>query len=577
MKAQKKIVDLIYVEPKKNDKEIVADRNQRVDIWQNRLKEVQELTFEDHFDSSSPDITEIMQMRKFLTRFLIKRLQWVCDEVEDKELRRKYLNVLPPFTQHGGIKTLLFHFFQVQETKDKKSIMYQGLNDVEKEVRVLWDIYKLRKTIQSINILLKGLKKGETFPSIFSVQDRIECLEALIVVFKLMFKMCIQKNYQVELYQKISPAHVSAEAILKRRETGKYFVYPHVLQKFDYRNHFFFIYFFPGMKAKIGDKTIHYHYNYLDFEIIKQEFLTHWLQSKLKNNSLKTEVYSKYAIGDKTIAQIVQENPSKELELLQQLPLEAFNNITADVNDRVSEELKSGVNSFGESVGEFARAEEKFEEAKGLAGKTLDKLKSFVQSKKAEVPGTSTEPVPEPEPIPEPPKPPEKPTYQFRKLKKKEIDFPFLLKSTTAFSQKLNLIRVRMGKEFYKDYSQKVSDLLNSVSESYVVKQRTPKHEWTLPYMITENKGDKTTHHLVILGAEAKAKQLSMGYGAGGAGGAHSFACYIIYAREEEAPAFGAPIETRIVRGKRYNEYDIGNPEVMKFAQELFAILIENT
>ena len=572
MKAQKKIVDLIYVEPKKSDQEIIDDRNQRVDIWINRLKEMQELSFEDHFDSSSPDISEIMQMRKFLTRFLTKRLQWVCNEVEDKDLRRKYLNVLPPFTQQGGIKTLLFHFFQVEDTKDKKSLVYRGLNDIEKEVRVLWDIYKLRKTIQSINILLKGLKKGETFPSIFSVQDRIECLESLIVVFKLMFKMVIQKSFQTEIYQNISPKHVTAEAILSRRESGKYYVYPHVLQKFDYRNHFFFIYFFPGMKAKIGDKTIHYHYNYLDFEIIKQEFLTHWLQNKLKNNSIKNEVYNKYVIGNKTIAQLVQENPSKELELLQQLPLEAFNNLTAEVNDGVNEELKSGVNPFGESKGEFARAEEKFEEAKGIAGKTLDKLKSLVQSKKAEV----TKEIPIPEPEPELPKPPEKPTYQFRKLKKKEIDFPFLLKSTTNFPQKLNIIRARMGQIPYKEYSQKVSDLFNSVSESYLVKQRTPKHEWTLPYMITENKGDETIHHLVILGAEAKAKQLSMGYGAS-AGGSHSFSCYIIYAREEEELLFGAPVETRIVRGKKYHEYDVGKPEVMKYVMDLFAILIENT
>lgn len=280
---EKKVVDLIYVEPEKPDDIHIRELNAKIDFWGKNLKSMQEAYFEKNFDAGSPDVLEVMMMRKFLNKFLQTRLKWISER-KDPELRRKYLKVLPPFTQKGGIKSLLVHFFQLKETEDKKNLEYQAKNNVEKEIRILWDIYKLRKTVDSINTMLRAAKSDDPFKSIYSVEKRIKCLADLKTGFNLLFQMCIQKQYQKELYSSLEAKHITPEAILERYQNNVNYVYPHVIDKFNYRNHFFYMYFFPGMKAKIGGEAKTFHFNYLDFELIKQDFLIDWMNRKLKGN-----------------------------------------------------------------------------------------------------------------------------------------------------------------------------------------------------------------------------------------------------------------------------------------------------
>ncbi len=150
MKSQKKVVDLIYIELQKDDATTIKDFNFSLDFWKTSLKNLQEQCFEEHFNSTSPDVVEIMNMRRFLGTFIQSRLDWVEKETKDNDLRRKYLKVLPPFTQKAGIKKILLHFFQMIEADNKKGIVYKAKNDIEKEICILWDIYKLRRTIESI-------------------------------------------------------------------------------------------------------------------------------------------------------------------------------------------------------------------------------------------------------------------------------------------------------------------------------------------------------------------------------------------------------------------------------------------
>ncbi|NQU63403.1 MAG: hypothetical protein HQ517_03840, partial [SAR324 cluster bacterium] len=158
MESNKKIIDLIYIEPQKDEATIVKSYNFSLEFWKKNLKALQEEYFEKHYDSASPDVLEVLNMRKFLGRFLQNRLDWIVNRVDNKALRNKYLNVLPPFQQKGGVKTLLLHFYQMEETENKRSLIYKQKNDIEKEVAILWDIYKLRKTIESIDTIRRSLQ-----------------------------------------------------------------------------------------------------------------------------------------------------------------------------------------------------------------------------------------------------------------------------------------------------------------------------------------------------------------------------------------------------------------------------------
>ncbi|MFH2129793.1 MAG: hypothetical protein ABIK68_05405, partial [bacterium] len=119
MEKQKKVVDLIYIEPQKDEAAIIKSYNFSLEFWKKNLKLLQEQYFEQHYDSASPDVLEVLSMRNFLGKFLQNRLDWIINRVDDNNLRKKYLNVLPPFQQKGGIKTLLLHFYQMEDSENK--------------------------------------------------------------------------------------------------------------------------------------------------------------------------------------------------------------------------------------------------------------------------------------------------------------------------------------------------------------------------------------------------------------------------------------------------------------------------
>ena len=571
-KDGKKLVDLIYVEKQKDEATIVKEYNFSIDHWKNTLKLLQEFYFEQHFNSTSPDVLEILAMRKFLGKFLQSRLDWIANDIKDVSLRRKYLNVLPPFPQKGGIKRILLHFFQMAESSDKRSLVYKAKNDIEKEISILWDIYKLRKTIDSIETIKKSLSQQKVFPSIFPIKDRSSCLDALKTVFQLMFQMTIQKAHQKSLYTDLSTDLMRPEIVLERQEQKKSYVYPHVISKFDYRNHFFYVYYSSGMKAKIAGEIKKFHFNYLDFEIIKQEFLVDWMERRLGNNPNKTKIYSKYAIGNKTIDKIIEEDPSQEIEILKQLPLAVFNDITAEVNDAVSEDLKTKVNSLSENHGEFSKVNKEFEKAQEIAKSPIKKLKSMLNRKKEQEAEAIKE---EEEKLVPPPEPEEiKPVYEVFKVLKNQIDYPYFQKETATYKAKLSLIRVKMGPR-YTEFNRSLSKFFGNISESALIRRRTPKHEVIYPYVIKETFGELVTNHLLILGAEVKAKQLGMGYGSKSAENTHSYTCFFIYGTDLKNPSMGEVADTRHARGMEFNIYNFTDGEVQKRALELYDIAMK--
>ena len=581
MSDLKKVANLIIIEPPKPVAEKSAEMRKKVAFWQKRLKELQDKYFQQNMDSASMDVTEVMAMRKFLNQFVKQRIDWISEKVTDEKRKSKYLQLLPPFYQKGGVKLLLQHFFQVVESEDKQFLIYKEINQDEREIRVLWDLYKLNKTIQSIDVIYQTIER-EGIPSIFSKEEQTKILQELKTVFRLMFQMCVQPAHQKELYRGITEEHINPAAILKRKEEGTHFLYPHVLQKFNYRNHFFFIYFNSGMKAKVGGEVKTFTYNFLDFEILKQEFLINWLTKTLGDNPNKTKIYGKYSLGGKNVADLVAGDPDKEIEILQQLPLNVFNDLTAQINESVAKEHKTPLDAMSETFGEYSQYVEKFDKAKKMAKASLGKLKQFVTKQAEEKPVAVPEPPPAaaaaPEVAPEPAaaaEPERAPSIEFVKLKKQEIDFPFFVKTIGEFQKNMNLQRVKVGSEGYKNLARDTTKLFNSISESSLIKRRTPKHEWILPYLVKEFNGKREIEHFVLIGAEAKAKGLGMGYRAGSTGGGtHQFMPFFVYGNNDDDIEFGAPTGTRVIRGKQFNEYSGGNAEVIKKFMNFFGQII---
>ncbi len=575
-KEEKKVVDLIYIDKQKDATALIKEYNFSLDYWKDSLKEMQEACFEQHYNSTAPDVIEILNMRKFLGKFLQARLNWIINDVEDPVLKEKYLNVLPPFPQKGGIKRILLHFFQMEARKNQRHIEYRPKNDIEKEISILWDIYRLRKTIDSIATIKKSLSGEKPFQSSFSIEKRHERLDSLKTVFQLMFQMTIRKDHQKTLYSGLTSDLMQPENVLERQSRGDSFIYEHVISKFDYRNHFFYVYFSSGMKAKVGGKIQTFTFNYLDFELIKQEFLIDWMNSKLQGNDRKKEIYSRYCIGKIPINKIIEENPSKEIDVLKQLPLAVFNDITAEVNEAVSAELQTDVESFSENHGEFAKVTNEYEKAQNVAKSPISKIKNLLKAKKQNVEPAEPGTIPPAESVPGvPPVKAEKPVFSVVKVKKNQIDYPYFQKEAASYKSKLSLQRVKMGPA-YADFNRRLGKFFANVTESALIIRRTPKHEVVYPHIIKESLGDSTKHHLLILGAEVKAKQLGMGYGSKSSESTHSYTCYFLYGAEHQHNSLGEVQESRHARGIDFSMYNFANPDVQKLALQFFNLILKN-
>src|SRR3989339_237426 len=101
MKTGKNIVDLIIIPQPKSAAELMADYRQKVAIWNSKLKALQDHYFENNYDSAADDVQEVAAMRRFLAQFLKQRLDWIEQKGDDEKLKRRYLQVIPPFYQKG--------------------------------------------------------------------------------------------------------------------------------------------------------------------------------------------------------------------------------------------------------------------------------------------------------------------------------------------------------------------------------------------------------------------------------------------------------------------------------------------
>lgn len=561
MKARKKkIVDLIYLNDNKPESQLVKEYESRIKTWTDWLDIKQN---DDNLiqDAYIEEQTEFYMVNNVLTHFISKRLDWINKSVADPDLRMKYLSVLTPFSQQGNIKRFLQHFFQlVEEEPNQDRLKFQFLNNSEREIKILWDIYKLTKTIECVTTLKKAADSSTPFPSVFSSYYIEEVLSTLNDVAELLIKICIKPLYQKSVIDNFPLEVFDAETILRRKEADEFLITDIVLEKYDYRNYLFYIYFRPSIKAIYQDEEISFKFNYLDYEIIRQEFLTEWLSVRLNSNPKKHEIFEQYIYSNKTFNQVIESNPKMELVLLKQLPKNVFDDLIASVNNVVNRKDQAGIDPMSESIGTFAKQFKIFNQALTFAHQSIKSLRKMIsKSKKIEPFDFEVE---------EKMKPKAKPVELLENLlKKKEIAFPYFCEQNSKFSKQHAFFKTKMSTD-YKPFVSIVSEHLVNISESKLIKRRTPRHEWSTPYIIEEPGENSNISYLLIVGADVRSNPLSMGYSSGPEE-KYNFNPYFVLGCQTKIMGMGTPTEERTARGKVYFVYDFSNPQVIKKALKL--------
>jgi hypothetical protein len=566
MARTQKLVDLIHIDRALPESQLVKEYHSRLTVWYEWLQQRQDEDLRT-FDSYVEEQAEYYTIENCLKNFLAKRLEWIQTSVRNADLRYRYLLVLPPFNQKGSIKRFLLHFFQLNDGANGQQAVFGFLNKPERELRVLWDMYKLTRTLETIATLQKAVKGSSLFPSLFSAQHVQSTLNNLEAGLTLLFRLCIKPAHQDILLDRFGSEMFSPDAALERRETGNYLVNDSVLEKLDYRQYLFYIYYRPSMKALYQGQEHSYQINYLDFEIMRQEFLIHWINQRLKNNPHKMKVLDRYRLGQKTFAQIIEKRPELEISLLKQLPKDVFDDIIAHVNESVPTTMKAPVDPQSENWGDFARVLMQFEKVRDLARKSVDAVRGLLR-------GSKTVPIQAPkvvQPMVTPQIQPSEPLpsqYQTSLVRDGEISFPFFSSNNAHFLRLHSLFKIKIETKRYLDFNRKIEMLLNQLPDDQIVKRRSPRNERSAVYLLDEITADQTIRHLLILGAELKNRPASVATPAG-AQPRYDYRSYFVYGTAEKRNELGFIAEERKVRGVPFYIYDFSHPGAIRQALAL--------
>lgn len=507
---------------------------------------------------------EAGQIRRLLDSLIKPKLTQIS--ALSPQMQSNLLNLMVPFDAEGGIRGFLLHFFQIVEDP-QGNLVFQERDSFEREVYILYDLYKVKKTMEVIQVLQKAIRDpAKRFPSVYSPEEQEAILTQLNQVMNLLFTQCLPPHHRHDLISNLSPAYLTRESVENRRKAGLVYSYPHVLNKYDYRRFFFLIYFKEGFKAKMGEQEREFRFNFLKFQALKKEYLLNWMTQGLKNHPNKFKMYSKIVMRGKTLLAQIVDDPSRETALLQELPTPVFNDLVSQVNEQVAPDQKLDVEPESENFGPYKKLREQLTQAVAVAKSTLSTLKGMVES-------------PPPEPVSYTPEPAPvlpadgKPVWQITLMNHQQIANPFFHNTLATYNTQLNLLRARMGDQ-YKPFAQYVSDRLESTPESVSVRRRTPKHEWTLPYHLRKISSKGTEDYLLVLGAEAKAKPKGMGYASKET---YAFTPFFVLGATKPEEGFGDPVGERSAKGMSFQEYSFQQPAVIKTALELIQIIQEKS
>lgn len=521
--------------------------------------------------AASPAAIEAAAVRTMLRSIIGPRLDQLATSKSPH--LSMLLNLMVPFDTVGGLEEFMLHFFQVAEETGGHPY-FAARDPYERDLYVLYDLYRVKKTMEVINILQQARADPErTFPSIFSGEEIDNILASLKRVLALLPVQCLPEKHRKEIFPQLSPQFLHAQKLLDRREGGILYTYPHVLEKYDYRRFFFLVFFKTGLRARVAEGEKEFRYDFVHFQVLKHEYMVHWLTGPLLGDPRKFEIYKKYTMHGKTLLELIDETPHRERELLQQMPAHALNDMASRVNEAVPEELKVGVVPESQNFGFYHQLKQRLVGAVDMVRAPIEALREKVERHEEPAPLAEPplpgQPAPPPEPIEEEPEPVPEPRWEVTLLKKNQLNRHFFMDSVAGFQNQLTALRARM-KGQWGEFSSYVSDLLDKTPEIKSIRRRTPKHEWVMPYRMRRVLPDETQEYLLILGAEARAKPRGMGYQAREA---YNFSPYFVFATDAEEEGFGESIGERIVTGNALKEYSFQQGAVTRKVMELLEVL----
>lgn len=494
-------------------------------------------------DGHQPESDEEEEELKSLLFFVDKTLDRRIDEIDKapRGMQSHYLRSIFPFFSTKGMLSTLTRLFDLDY--EHKQFKFRLKQDFERELNILLDLYKIKKSIECINSIKRRLIEEEPLHTRLE-GDPLGYLETLKEILKVFFIQFVRPEYQKELYHHLNEEQISAEKLMSLKKENLSYIKPEVLGSRAYQAKMLLLLYSTKMRTLTKGKTVDLDINYMDFEILKQDFLIDWMKRKLEKSKTKTNILKNQMIAGHSIGELIEAHPDLEHEILLAMPQEQFNDVAAEINENVDQDKRSGIAIFSEKFGPIRRIKEQLSKAKAISEGVVKIKEALPPKAKGRIPFKELD---------------------VSALSHDQVDYCFYDPVAESYPLKFKVMKSAFGPK-YEEFHKKVMTLLQSVADESLVNRTKPYNELGLPIYL---EGEEVDFFLGV-GMQAKLAKYEKGQKM------QSITCYFNLSTSEPIPDYGPSNGQRIIKGNSFYQYPTNAPNVIDDVNALLDALIQS-
>lgn len=275
------------------------------DYWKEQVGKIYELKLK----LTDPRFININHLRQAFRFYIIPSLETVLNESREKQ--EQMVRHLKFLFDKEKMQQFLKHFYGVVKG-EKEEWEFLERDEYEQDKLILYDLHKIKKTINGIQMLLKDLDKRRiAFPSAYDKEQQIQLLKGMNSALFMAFKQSLKPEHQVEIFKNISLNHVADDEVEKRRQQCLTYSKPVELETNPYRRTFLHIIFRHSIKTVIKQKKTVIRYDLVAVHQILRDFFDFFLKDDGEDMEA-LRVYHNLHINGKPLADSIIDDPDPD-------------------------------------------------------------------------------------------------------------------------------------------------------------------------------------------------------------------------------------------------------------------------
>ena len=281
-------------------------------FWKSKLDGI----YDKKIELENPLINRINHIRQAIRFYLIPVVQ--NTQLLEGELQTRNVKHLPAIFSEKKREKFFQHFYGVIPDEEQQWL-FEDRDPFKIDEIVLYDLYKIKRTMNGITALLKELaNKNYVIPSVFKESEQVEILKGMNSALFMAFKFSIKPKYQVELFKSINLGLLSPDQIEKRRAEDLVYTRLKDLESSPFRRILLHLLFRNQIKTNIKDKETTIDYNLVDFEQFLEDYFGYFLEDSAEQVEYM-QTYHLFHIGGNSFKNSIVEDPNPESLLFEEI------------------------------------------------------------------------------------------------------------------------------------------------------------------------------------------------------------------------------------------------------------------